>query len=467
MTAEPNLIEIRNELARRSLLRFTIETFENYQVNWHHRLVCEYLDAFANGEIRRLMIFMPPQTGKSELASRRLPCYMLGKNPDAKIAIVSYNTDKARAFNRECQRIIGSDRYKQIFPETRLNETRVVYSDRGNYLRNTIEFEIVGHEGKIKVAGIRGTLTGEKVDVLIADDLVKDQVEAKSPTIQLRNIEWWDSVAMTRLHNDSQILLLMTRWDNGDIPGRLLTRMRNGKCGKFEVIKLPSIKESNGTKGDKRKIGEALWPARHSEKNIREQEKANPGVFRALHQQDPSVPTEFKIFSDWQKIDEMPGHDKFYGLDFGFSNNPAAIVECQYHNEKAYVKELFYETGQTNQELAKILRALGVTYEEVICDGAEPKSIQELKDQGINATAGLHCANSVNTQILFLQGIEIYYVSTRGNLEFELDNYQWLPGPDGPINQELDRYNHLLKAVMYAIYKRCNQGKPGIRFLNV
>lgn len=466
MTAQPDLMGVINEAARRSLLRYTTETFEGYQVNWHHELICEYLDAFVKGDITRLMIFMPPQTGKSELASRRFPTYMLGKNPDLKIAIASYNTTKAQKFNQECQRIMDTNRYQEIFPDTKLG------GRMSGYTRSLTEFEIVGYKGKLFVTGIRSTFTGESVDILIADDLVKDKIEAQSPTIQLRNIDWWDSVAMNRLHNASKVLLLMTRWDAGDIPGRILTRMRHGDCEKFEILILPSIKENNNNPEDPREIGEALWPKRHSKKSIKEKEKSNKASYRALHQQDPSVPTEFKIWAKeneetgvtetWKKIQEMPGHDKFYGLDFGFSNNPTGIIECQHHKGKGYVKELFYEPGKTNPELAGILKALGVTHEVVVCDGAEPKSIQELKDKGINAVAGLHCANSVNTQILFLQGIDMHYVPTKGNLEFELENHQWQAGPDGPINLEIDKHNHLTKAAMYAFYRHCHKAEPGI-----
>ena len=81
----PGLDQIDKELARRHLLDFTTTTKKNFRVNWHHERICDKLDKFARGEIPRLMIFMPPRHGKSELASRRLPAFLLGNNPDKQV----------------------------------------------------------------------------------------------------------------------------------------------------------------------------------------------------------------------------------------------------------------------------------------------------------------------------------------------------------------------------------------------
>src|SRR5215471_1280577 len=82
-------------VARQSLLEFTSYTFQNYEINWHHHVVAEALDQVLSGEITRLMIFQPPQTGKSELVSRRLPAFALGKNPNVRIIACSYSDSLA------------------------------------------------------------------------------------------------------------------------------------------------------------------------------------------------------------------------------------------------------------------------------------------------------------------------------------------------------------------------------------
>lgn len=459
-----NRYDIENELARRSLLDFTLATKENYIVNWHHKLICKYLERFISGEINRLMINIGPQTGKSELSSRRLPAYLFGKNPDLKISMAIYNHDKALEFRNDLTLIMESSRYKEIFPKSKVYGTKVLRIGDG--------------EGKYLPVGICGALTSEKVDILIVDDVVKDDIQAKSPTYQIRNWNWWNSVASTRLHNNSKVLFLMTRWDKGDLAGRILSNVKNGIGEPWVVLVLPSIKETNDNPEDPREIGEALWPEMHSLERLLAAKALDPGTFQALHQQNPSVATEYKIFNGWLKIDKMPeGIDKFYGLDWGFTNAPTGVLECMHHNDRGYVRELMYETEMTNQDIVNGkqkrdyyvpgLKSLGVGSYPVYCDSAEPKSIQELRDLNINAKPSIHGPGSINAQITFLKSKQMHYVSSvgrlrGGNLEFELDNYQWQPGIDGPTNIEIDKYNHLMKAAMYAFYAHLNGPVGGI-----
>ena len=153
----------RAELARRNLLDFVVYNKPDYQVNWHHKLLCHYLDRFVRGEITRLMVFMPPQHGKSELVSRQLPAFILGRQPKTKIVLASYSADLASSFNRDCQRIMDGDAYRDVFPDTQLNSSNVVTIAKGNWLRNSDIFEVVGHGGFLKTTGVGGSLTGTPV----------------------------------------------------------------------------------------------------------------------------------------------------------------------------------------------------------------------------------------------------------------------------------------------------------------
>jgi hypothetical protein len=181
----------RAELARRNLLDFVLYTKEEYRVNWHHERLCSYLDRFIRGEIKRLMVFMPPQHGKSELVSRRFPAFYLGKFPKTKIILASYSDDLVSTFNRDCQRIIDDESYKDIFPSTNLSG-----NSRGGdrWLRNSSLFEIVDHGGFLKTVGVGGSLTGTPADVGIIDDPVKDSIEATSDTYKRRNWDWYNDV---------------------------------------------------------------------------------------------------------------------------------------------------------------------------------------------------------------------------------------------------------------------------------
>ena len=136
------------------LLDFVTQTFPAYEVNWHHRVVCRHLDRLINGDITRLMLFMPPRSGKLELVSRRLPAYVLGKNPDARVMACSHTAQLAGRMNRDVQRIIDSNSYAQLFPGSRLPQK----GKRG--LRTNAAFDLFDRKDSYVCAGIGGPITG-------------------------------------------------------------------------------------------------------------------------------------------------------------------------------------------------------------------------------------------------------------------------------------------------------------------
>ena len=288
LTASRMLLE--RELARRSLINFTQYTNPLYIAGWHHISYASKLDAFARGEIKKLMVFMPPQHGKSELCSRRLPAKMFGDNPDIRIGLVSYNHDFASKFNRDVQRIIDSREYSALYQGTKLN-TANIRTVVGTWLRNSDEFEIVGRHGSLITTGIGGGLTGRALDVLIIDDPYKDPKDAWSPTVRRSIQDWYDTVATTRLHNASRQLITLTRWHQDDLAGVLLRR----EPEEWTVVKYRAIKVGEPTAEDPRQDGEALWPERHSLERLLLAKRNNPHVFESLYQQDPR-PAEGLLF---------------------------------------------------------------------------------------------------------------------------------------------------------------------------
>ena len=288
------------ELARRSLIDFTKYTNPLYIENWHHVSYAAKLDAFAAGRIKKLMVFMPPQHGKSELCSRRLPAKMLGDNPDLRAGLVSYNHDFASKFNRDVQRIIDSREYAGLYPETRLN-TANIRAAVGSWLRNSDEFEIVGRQGGLVTVGIGGGLTGRALDVLIIDDPYKDPKDAWSPTVRRSIQDWYDTVATTRLHNDSRQLITLTRWHQDDLAGVILKR----EPGEWEVVKFQAIKEGDPTDIDPRHEGEALWPERHSLESLEQRRALDPFRFDCMYQGHPSS-KEGLLYGDNFKTYDTP-----------------------------------------------------------------------------------------------------------------------------------------------------------------
>ena len=290
---------MREEIRRRAdtrLIDFIYYTNWKYKANWHHTVIADELDDFLESEtVNKLMLFVPPQHGKSEITSRALPAYELGRNPNAKIAACSYSIDLARGFNRSVQRIIDSKEYVDIFPNTRLGKRRVVADGDQNYLKNTEEFEVVGYSGSYKSVGIMGPLSGRPVDLAIIDDPIKDKMEANSKTYRDRVWDWFINVLEQRLHNKSKVILIMTRWHEDDLAGRLIEK----EPDEWKVIKIKAVKEADGHPKDPRKIGEALWPERHSLEKLLKTKAKSLVTFTSLLQQEPAPAEGNKVKRDW------------------------------------------------------------------------------------------------------------------------------------------------------------------------
>jgi predicted phage terminase large subunit-like protein len=300
------LLEQKAKLrAKKDLLGFAKWTMPTFQPNWFHEKYYEVLSKFAEGNIKKLMVFVPPQHGKSEGSTRRLPAYLLGHDPDKKIAVVSYSAPKARKFNREIQRVIDTPEYREVFPNTRLNASNVI-TVAGSWLRNSDECEIVGRRGGFKTVGVCGPLTGEPVDVLIMDDIYKDAKTAWSETVRDSIQDWYGTVADTRLHNDSQQLIVFTRWHENDLAGYLLRKEgRIEEGGDWAVFVFPALKIGPPNEYDPREEGTPLWPERHGlEKLIRSRQR-DSHIFESLYQQNPK-PKEGLLYKEYKLYRTLP-----------------------------------------------------------------------------------------------------------------------------------------------------------------
>jgi len=337
-------------LGESNLLSFTRHTLPAFAPAPFHFAYYEVLTRFAMGEIKKLMITMPPQHGKSEGATRRLPAFVLGQDPDKRIAIVSYNAIKARKFNRELQRIMDDDRYYELFPQTLL-AGQASYQEQGrrsrNYARNSDECEIVGYQGSFKTIGVGGSLTGEPVDMLIMDDLYKDASSAWSPVIRQNVADWYDTVASTRLHNDSQQLLVFTRWHMEDLAGRLLEQ--EGVYDPIEnpqgwlLVSFPAIQNRPPSEQDPRVEGEPLWPERHSLEKLLEIKGRSPTVFESLYQQNPQ-PSQGLMYEEFTCYTDLPSRS--YSVAYIDAADSGADYLCALFYKEAedgnYITDVLY-----------------------------------------------------------------------------------------------------------------------------
>jgi len=290
--------------ARTSLIDFTTYTKPDYQVWHHHRLLAGYVDRLLAGEITRLMVFMPPQHGKSELVSRRLPAFAFGRNPDERIIACSHTDALSGAMNRDVQRIMDSDDYHALFPATRLASRNVKTSAFGASKRTSDLFEIVGREGQYRSAGVGGSITGMPCTLGIIDDPIKSREQADSPAYRERLWEWYANDFYSRLGKHARVLLTHTRWHRDDLAGKLLAKQAERDADQWTVLNLPAIAgDRPKTIGDDREPDEPLWPDFKNREDLETIRHQDAKAYAALYQQDPAAgssaewPGEF--FGDW------------------------------------------------------------------------------------------------------------------------------------------------------------------------
>lgn len=295
----PTIQEIRLAKARKGLSYFTLHTKPDYLLGWVHKEICDELDRFlqdvADKKSPRLIITMPPRSGKSELVSRRFPAFALGRNPDLQIIATSYSSDLSQRFNRDVQRVIYDEQYFELFPKTKLNNSRVRTDSRGSYIRTSDLFEIVGHAGAYRSCGVGGGITGQGADILIIDDPIKDRAQAASKTIRDSIWDWYTSTAYTRLSPGGGVIVMATRWHTDDLIGRLIQRMGEGDT--FRIVNYPAIAEHDELH---RKAGEALHPERYPLSTLLQIQKTiGSRDWEALYQQHP-VPDGGALFKlEW------------------------------------------------------------------------------------------------------------------------------------------------------------------------
>lgn len=352
------------EDAKENILKFTELTFHKFKITSFHKIYYDILNLWAFGKIKKLIVTVPPQHGKSEGSTRRLPAFCFGINPDSKIAIASYNTPFAQKFNRDVQRIIDTKEYHDIFPETKLNSSNVV-TVASNHLRNSNEFEIVGYEGSLKAVGRGGGITGNPVDKMIMDDLYKDSAEGNSPVIRDAVWEWYTGAVTTRLHNDSQQLIVFTRWHEDDLIGMIEKKekvvtienwsdIEDINPDTWVKINFEAIKTGEPTEIDPRQKGEPLFPQRQNLAKLLKDRAQDPLKFECMYQGNPTASAGLLYGKNWKTYQAIPdaivrknytdtadmGSDYLCSIDYDVCvDGLCYIVDVRYTNEPMEVTE--------------------------------------------------------------------------------------------------------------------------------
>ena len=248
-------------------------TSEGRWKTFEHLLkVDEYLLKVAAGEIDRLIIELPVRHGKSELVSHYFPAWWLGQKPDDQVMLCSYNDNFARGWGRKAR-----DTLQEVGP-------RVFGIGVAEQPAAADYWFVKDHVGVMAAAGVGGAITGKGADLLLIDDPVKNAEEANSETYREKVWEWWQGTARTRLQPGGRVVLVMARWHEDDLSGRI--QANAGSAEPWTVLRLPAIAEDNDPMG--RQPGEALCPEMWPIEVLRNVEKENPYFFAALYQQRPA-----------------------------------------------------------------------------------------------------------------------------------------------------------------------------------
>ncbi len=289
-------------LASARLLDFAKLMWPSLEVAPHHRLIARALESVERGDCKRLMIFTPPRHSKSLLASQMFPAWTLGRNPTKQIITSTYAQDLADDFGRQVRNTIADDVFRRVFPSVRLRSD----STSARRFHTT--------QGGVYVAvGAGGPITGRGAHWAMIDDPFKNREEANSPTIRRKIIQWYTSTLYTRLMPGGAIILIQTRWHEGDLAGWLL---KEHAAEGWTVLNLPALAETTERwdlgRGEvwTRAPGEALWPKWYPTSRLEEIKQAVGTMdWSALYQQRPA-PAEGGMFKlEWvaQRYRETPG----------------------------------------------------------------------------------------------------------------------------------------------------------------
>jgi predicted phage terminase large subunit-like protein len=226
--------------AKTDFLSFVKCVWPEFIEGSHHRHIAEKFNKLASGELKRLIVNMPPRHTKSEFASYLLPAWMVGRNSKLKIIQATHTGELAIRFGRKAKNLIDSPEYHKIF-KTRLQEDSKAAG----------RWE-TAQGGEYFAAGVGGAITGRGADLLIIDDPHSEQ-DAMSETALESAYEWYTSGPRQRLQPGASIVLVMTRWSTKDLTAQLLKAQKEVKGDQWEVVEFPAILDTGPEE-------QAVWP---------------------------------------------------------------------------------------------------------------------------------------------------------------------------------------------------------------
>ncbi len=321
------LAQRKLQKARNSFQAYAEMIWPGYKAALHHKFIIQKLERVERGELTRMMCSWPPQHGKTRTISHLFACWYLGRNPHKRVIVASYGEDRSSDTGRDVLRTLRDPKHLEVFPDCQVDldaasSTRIDLLEGGGFL----------------AVSRNGALTGRNCDLLIVDDLVKDDRESRSPAILRENIAWFNKVGLTRLSPGAPVILVGTRWGNGDL---FDDRLNEHPEESWDVVNLAAIAEENDILG--RRVGQPLWPERYSQEVLQQKRfEIGASAFTCLYMGNPTA-AEGVTFSrdDWQYYTVMPEKflRKVVSLDpavkTGAANDYSAL-QCWAKTETGY-----------------------------------------------------------------------------------------------------------------------------------
>jgi predicted phage terminase large subunit-like protein len=271
------LLEAKDTI-KGNFLSFVKYVWPEFIEGSHHKKINDAFNRLSRGEIKRLIINMPPRHTKSEFASFLLPAWMIGKNPQLKIIQATHTADLAVDFGRKTKNLVDQPNYKELF------DTRLMEDSQAAGKWKTEQ------GGEYFAAGVGGAITGRGADLLIIDDPHKEQDIKKDSKSFDKAWNWYTSGPRQRLQPDGKIVCVMTRWSTKDLTGQMIKAQGEEGSDEWEVIRLPAILPSNTP----------VWPEYWKLEELEKTKASIPVTnWNAQYQQEPTAEEGAIIKRDW------------------------------------------------------------------------------------------------------------------------------------------------------------------------
>ena len=294
----------KQDTIQTDFLSFVKHVWPDFIEGSHHKRIADKFNKLASGEIKRLIINMPPRHTKSEFGSYLLPAWMVGKNPKLKIIQSTNTTELSVRFGRKAKALIDSPEYQKVF-KTKLREDSQAAG----------KWE-TAQGGEYYAAGVGSAITGRGADLLIIDDPHSEQDAMNAQALE-RTYEWYTSGPRQRLQPGGSIIVIMTRWNEKDLTGRLLNAQKEVKADQWEIIEFPAIMPS----------GQPVWPEYWKLEDLESVKASIPlSKWNAQYMQNPTSEEGALIKREWWRPWE---HEELPPLEHVIQSYDTAFMKKQ------------------------------------------------------------------------------------------------------------------------------------------